>query len=215
MIAIRGGKQFQIYYSLVLITLGVDRTFPGLPHFFRFLTEKPLLSPDGTSYERIEAHIYNYDPLLAPAGKTVVGVALYTKNASWWINARNENREQYNDAKRMLTDEVIRLLDKKIGGIAGHIEAQDTATPATFHRYTGNYQGSVQGWLPDRNIMKSVPVDFKFPGLGQFYYCGHWTRTGGGLPVAVKSARDVAQNICYHYRKTNAQRNGRYFRTKA
>ena len=36
----------------------------------------------------------------------------------------------------------------------------------------------------------------EYVGLKNFYFSGHWTSPGGGLPVAVKSARDVAQMIC-------------------
>ena len=35
------------------------------------------------------------------------------------------------------------------------------------------------------------------PGLKNFYFIGHWTIPGGGLPVAVKSARDAAMMICH------------------
>ena len=45
---------------------------------------------------------------------------------------------------------VIDLLESKTGGIKDHIEEIDVATPATFHRYTHNWKGSVQGWLPGR-----------------------------------------------------------------
>ena len=86
--------------------------------------------------------------------------------------------------------------DEKFGNLKADIEEIDVATPATFHRYSGNRRGSVQGWLPGKNLIAIPPVDFELPGLKNFYYCGHWSVPGGGLPVALKSARDVAKIIC-------------------
>jgi len=72
----------------------------------------------------------------------------------------------------------------------------DITTPATYQRYTGNFRGSVQGWLPGKKLSMRTPVKTCLPGLKNFFFCGHWTRPGGGLPIAIKSARDVAVMIC-------------------
>jgi hypothetical protein len=68
----------------------------------------------------------------------------------------------------------------------------DVLTPATFYRYTNNWKGSTQGWLPGKNIMASSPVKFELPGLKNFYYASHWSTPGGGLPIAVKAAHDLS-----------------------
>jgi phytoene dehydrogenase-like protein len=54
----------------------------------------------------------------------------------------------------------------------------------------------MQGWLPGKNLTAPSPVSCVLPGLQDFYLAGHWTQPGGGLPVAIKSARTVAQVIC-------------------
>jgi phytoene dehydrogenase-like protein len=77
----------------------------------------------------------------------------------------------------------------------------DIATPATYHRYTNNWQGSTQGWLPGKNLIAPSPVDAVISGLQDFYLAGQWTQPGGGLPIAIKSARTVAQMICHKYHK--------------
>ena len=74
------------------------------------------------------------------------------------------------------------------------------ATPATFYRYTNNWKGSIQGWLPAKQIISPSPIHAELPGLDHFYLAGHWTMPGGGLPVAIKSARDVAMMICHKER---------------
>jgi phytoene dehydrogenase-like protein len=94
---------------------------------------------------------------------------------------------------------VLPLLDQKLGGIKDAIEVIDVATPATFNRYTSSWKGSTQGWLPGPNVLAPSPVNFTFPGLKNFYYSSHWNQPGGGLPVAVKTGRDIAQLIAKKY----------------
>jgi phytoene dehydrogenase-like protein len=62
-------------------------------------------------------------------------------------------------------------------------------------RYTGNWQGSYEGWLPTPRILgRRIP--YTLPGLKDFYMAGHWVVAGGGLPSAAISGRYVAQMIC-------------------
>jgi len=190
-------KKLEVYYSLFIVSLGVGRSFEGEPHFLRFPLDQDLVSPDHTKYSRLEAHIYNYDPTLAPSGKTVVSISFYTRNADFWINLRESNREEYDKSKREFATEVIDIIEKKFGRIKEFIEETDIATPATFYRYTNSWKGSAQGWLPGKNLIARSPVEFTLPGLKNFYYSGHWCIPGGGLPVALKSARDVVQTICH------------------
>ena len=196
-LALGNMKKLKVYYSVFFVFLGLDRSFTEFPYISRFPLEVPLLSPDGTEYERMELHIHNYDPTLAPAGKTVVSVSLYTQKGDYWIRLRATDKESYNKTKEEFAQQVIEILDKKIGGIKENIEQADIATPATFHRYTNNWQGSIQGWLPGKNMIAPSPISTDLPGLHHFYLAGHWTIPGGGLPAAIKSARNAAMRICH------------------
>ncbi|MEI8007515.1 MAG: NAD(P)/FAD-dependent oxidoreductase [Bacteroidota bacterium] len=189
-------QKLKVYYSVFLVNLGVNRTFEEASHFLRFPLDTILVSPDGTSYSRLEAHIYNYDPTLAPEGKTVVSVCFYTSKADYWISLRECDRTLYNQKKSGFAEEIIDCLEKKFGKIRDYIEEVDVATPATLLRYTNSRKGSAQGWLPGKNLLARSPIGFKLPGLKNFYYASHWSIPGGGLPVAVKSARDVSQIMC-------------------
>ena len=194
-------KRLKIYPSIVLVSLGVSRTFRDLPHFFRFPVGTTVLSPDGTAYDRIEAHIYHYDPTLAPEGKTVVALSFYTRNGDYWIDLRNNDRLTYDRKKNEFAREVLDRLEEKMAGIKQVVECMDIATPATYHRYTNNWKGSIQGWFPESNLIASSPVGTKLPGLNGFYYCNHWSIPGGGLPVAIKAGRDLAYMICVKHKR--------------
>lgn len=84
----------------------------------------------------------------------------------------------------------------KFPGIKDEIEVIDFATPATVLRYTNNWQGSAQGWLPGKDMTSSSPVKFTLPNLKNYYYASHWGRAGGGIPISLIQARDVANLIC-------------------
>lgn len=195
-------EKLQVYYSGFMVSLGISRSFRTHPQFFRFPLESELISPDGTIYSRMETHIMNYDPTLAPEGKTVVSMKFYTQNGDYWINLRNSDLALYKKTKTEFADKMINLLDEKMSDIKKHIEVIDIVTPATFQRYTNNWKGSTQGWLPGKNIMASSPVGYELPGLKNFYFSSHWSQPGGGLPVALKSGRDLVQIICKKEKKT-------------
>lgn len=189
-------KKNELFYSIIQLSIGINRTFDDLPHFFRFLIPDPIESPDGTIYNRIEMHIYKYDVTLAPKGKTVVSISFNTNNGNFWIKQREQDYKKYNEAKKAFAENVINIVEKKIAGFKEKIEELDIATPATHYRYTNNRNGSTQGWMSGKNLMTPSPVSFTLPKLKNFYLTGHWTMPGGGLPIAIKSARDVAQKIC-------------------
>ena len=189
-------KKLPIYYSVFMVSLGVAKSFEQQTHLFRFPLKEELISPDGTKYPRLEVHTYNYDPSLAPKGKTVIAMSFYTKNTDFWVELRKSDPEKYKSTKQEFASQVIDRLEEKFGDIKANIEEIDIASPATFYRYTNNWKGSVQGWLPGKNLIAIPPIEFELPGLKNYYYCGHWSVPGGGLPIALKSARDVAKIIC-------------------
>jgi phytoene dehydrogenase-like protein len=190
-------QKLEVFYSVFLLSLGISRSFPDEPHMIRFPVGRELISPDGTRYHRMEVHFNNYDPTLAPAGKTVVSVKFYTRNGEYWINLRKSDPEEYMRQKTRFASEIVSILEQKFGSIRELIEETDIATPATYNRYTNNWKGSSQGWLPGKRLVAPSPVKQVFPGLRNLYLAGQWTQPGGGLPVAIKSARTVAQIICH------------------
>jgi phytoene dehydrogenase-like protein len=73
------------------------------------------------------------------------------------------------------------------------------ATPLTYERYTGNWQGSMEGWMITTETMGMAfgkGMDKTLPGLENFYMIGQWVEPGGGLPPAATSARKVIGMIC-------------------
>jgi|WetSurSiteA1Bulk_404760.scaffolds.fasta_scaffold06056_3 phytoene dehydrogenase-like protein len=200
-LALASQRTLKLYPSVFLISLGVSRSFSEYPHLIRFPLNAAVASPDGTVYTRIESHIYHYDPTLAPEGKTIIVLSLYTRNGDFWINLRNKDMAEYNRCKTEFAEKIIDRLNEKIEGVKASVEITDVATPATYHRYTGSWKGSVQGWFPDRNLLASSPVGIGLAGLSDFYYSSQWSVPGGGLPVVIKAGRDLSRFISMKYKK--------------
>lgn len=95
-----------------------------------------------------------------------------------------------------IADAVIAVLDRKIGDIKDRVEVVDVATPATFHRYTNNWRGNYEGWLPAPGALM-LNLSKELPGLSDFYQVGQWVGPGGGLPTAIRTGRGIAQIICH------------------
>ncbi len=192
---LRHPKKEQIFYSFLMLHLGINAELHNLPHFSRFPIDE-LTTPDGSKYSTLEMHIYNYDPHLAPRGKVTASVNLTTREGQFWIDLRRNDYEKYLSAKKQLKEEIFARLRTKFGTeFVEKIEIAELATPATYHRYTANYLGSSQGWTPMNDITKRLPVRNTLSGLKNFFMAGHWMEAGGGVPVALISARKVAMRI--------------------
>jgi phytoene dehydrogenase-like protein len=184
-----------LFPPLVYIGLGVARPFDDVPPSvvgMSFPVDKPI-AVAGQKEKRLGVQIYNFDPALAPEGKTVLKVQFNT-DYDYWKKLRQEP-ERYKAEKEQIAEQVVAALDRRFPGLAAKVEMRDVATPLTWERYTGNWRGSWEGWLPR-------PGDFRkrmsktLPGLDNFYMAGQWVEPGGGLPTAAMSGRNVMQIIC-------------------
>lgn len=193
---LRNEETYKVFYSVFMVSIGIDIELNSIPHFFRFPVSDKIISPDGSEHDRLELHVYNYDETLAPKGKTSMTISFYTANGNYWIDLRNKDIQEYRKQKKEFADTIIALACKRVPELNNHIEIVDIATPATYFRYTNNWKGSSQGWMPISELMASSKIEDTLPGLHNFYFSGHWTIPGGGLPIAIKSARDVVWKIC-------------------
>ena len=147
------------------------------------------------NYEYLPVRIFNFDPTLAPEGKTSLTVMLGTYNYDFWVDLRKNDKKKYRQEKERIKNEVIEALEERFGNIQSTIEVTDVSTPASLIRFTDNWKGSFEGWQPGRGTMK-LRISKILPGLKNFYMIGQWVEPGGGLPPAIMSGRNVTQIIC-------------------
>ena len=193
--------------SPLQVTLGVAMEVAETPSTISGVLFKPVTPVVlyGHPQEMIDIQVFNYDPTAAPEGKTMIRVNLHGDYKFW--KALREKPDQYEYEKRRIASEVVRALDGRYPGLAEKVEMVDVATPVTFERYTGNWQGSSQGWVPTPEASNGTAWFCKktLPGLDRFYLAGQWVEIIGGVPSAAFSARNAIKLIC--------SRDGRTFNT--
>jgi phytoene dehydrogenase-like protein len=131
---------------------------------------------------------------MAPSGKSVVTASFLFVSYAYWKKLYAD-RAWYKAEKQALADAVINRLEQRYPGIKEQIEVVDVATPVTYERYTGNWQGSYMGWADTTETLLKL-MSRTLPGLGSFYMAGQWVHQGGGVSSAVASGRHVMQVIC-------------------
>ncbi|HMA52970.1 MAG TPA: FAD-dependent oxidoreductase, partial [Acidobacteriota bacterium] len=157
--------------------------------------DRPIEVDPETRESWLTFRVFNFDPSFSPPGKTAVVVFLATNNDEFWRHLRETDRGRYEAEKLRVADEVCRAFEARFPQAREKIEVVDVATPSTVIRYTGNWRGSMEGWLltPSTGFKALPPV---LPGLDGFYMAGQWTSPGGGLPSGLMTGRAVARRIC-------------------
>ena len=184
-----------LFPPLVYVGLGVKRSFADVPSSVAGISyplDKPI-TVAGKKHRRLGVHIYNFDPTMAPKGKTALKVQFNTAYDYWKKLSRDPKR--YKAEKEQIAAQVVAALDQRFPGLAAQVEMRDVATPITWERITGNWRGSYEGWLPTPGSFMQQ-ISKTLPGLDNFYMTGQWVEPGGGLPAAAMSGRNVTQIIC-------------------
>ncbi len=188
-------KELPIFEPLIFMSLGVNRSFADFPQTvtgFVLQLGQPIMV-GGEKHDWLEVRIHNFDPTLAPEGKTAITV-MFDSNYPYWEKLHKDIKA-YKAEKAEIAKTVIEVLDKRFPGLAAQVEVTDVATPITFKRYTGNWQGSFEGWMITPKTMM-LRMKKTLPGLDAFYMVGQWIQPGGGLPTGAITGRHVTQIIC-------------------
>ncbi|MDJ0696660.1 NAD(P)/FAD-dependent oxidoreductase [Mastigocoleus sp. MO_188.B34] len=182
-------------HSQLQVSLGVNRDLSGEPHWVTYLLDQPVIIA-GEERREISVKNYCFDSSLAPAGKSVLIVMLNTSYDYW---QRIYGRKIYNTEQIQESGILIDLLEKFYPGIKADIEYTDVATPMSYERYTGNWQGSSCGWLLTKDTMWMMisGIPKTLPKLDNFYMIGQWVEPGGSVPVVAMSGRNIIQQICH------------------
>ena len=186
---------YPLFPSTIHIALGMDRNCSDIPHGFTPYFPDPIQLADGTIVDRCLVNAYHYDPTLAPEGKTLLTVLINTWEGLFWSRMANERPHEYTTEKKRIAEEVIGRLEHILGNFSQHVEMIDVSTPHSVIRYTGNWQGSFEGFAPT-NVTLKTRLPKIIPNLHNFAMIGQWTAPGGGLPTAAKDGRDIAKHMC-------------------
>ncbi len=200
------GKQFvprkiRGYYDghlalmpMIQVSLGVNRDLSDQPHWVTHLLDQPIFI-GGLEQTEIEVKNYCFDPSLAPKGKSVVVVQIPAVYDYW---QRIYGHRLYDTEQDQVAQIVLDYLETLYPGIRSQVEMVDVATPLSYERYTGNWQGSACGFLlTNRSMLMLLSgMEKTLPGLKNFYMAGQWVEPGGSVAISAVSGRQVLQMIC-------------------
>ena len=169
------------------------------------LLDTPLRVDPNTEIRQVSFRFFHFDPTFAPGGKTAVTCFLPTRNFEYWVHLQQQDSAAYRAEKQRIAETIIAVLEGSVPEVRRMIEVIDVSTPATVIRYTGNWKGSMEGWLltPTTGYQQ---LPNTLPGLRQFLMVGQWIMPGGGLPSGLLTARSAVQAMCRHDRTPFAVR---------
>lgn len=178
------------------VSFGVSRDMSAEPHALEYLLPQPAML-DGVERNRLFVEIFNFDPSLAPPGKTTVRVMIEGSYREWREKA--QDRENYDAQKAALAAKVIELLEPRFPGWSQQIEMIDVMTPLTVERFTANYHGLQVYPDPKASAMAGFTAllgGFKTkPGPANYYQVGQWATTIGVSTAAI-SGRKAIMALC-------------------
>ncbi|MGB8096498.1 MAG: NAD(P)/FAD-dependent oxidoreductase [Terracidiphilus sp.] len=185
----------EMFASYVQVSLGVGMDLKGQPPMLTRMLATPITLDPETDARSVNFRFFHYDPTFAPAGKCAVTTVLHDRNYGYWSDLRAKDPRAYYAEKHRIAEAVIDVLERRVPGARAAVETVDVSTPATVMRYTGNWKGSMEGWLvePGQGFR---PLANTLPGLRRFLMAGQWVMPGGGLPSGPMTARPAVKAMC-------------------
>jgi prolycopene isomerase len=178
--------------TVFCVYLGLDERSLAAGAFKRFLHSHVIYF--SSSGEMLQlAWLNKDDPSLAPPGKQTLYLACFSPYKQW-AHWKGDHNASYQARKETEMQRLIRQAEEVIPDLQAHIEFKEAATPLTFERYTGNWQGASVGWNWDPALNPKIDFVNELK-LGNFYQIGHWRFLPGALPSAMITARYIAQDI--------------------
>lgn len=185
----------EVFPSYLQVSLGLAQELSQEPGFVTRVLKAPLQIDPETQLDAISFRIFNFDPSFASKGKTAVTCFLPTSNFAYWADLQHSDHRRYQAEKDRIAEIVIAILERRLPGVRQWIDTMDVSTPASVIHFTGNWKGSMEGFVPTPKTGFGVRRQ-TLPGLSRFLMVGQWVQPGGGLPAGLMTARAAIQTIC-------------------
>ena len=175
----------------IFIGLGVKADYSHLPYCCVFPLKEPF-EYAGNKWN--ELRIYNYSAYKdhAPEGCTAITCLLIGDSYSYWKAAKSDGT--YKDKKKELGELFVKTLSQFLPEVATNLEVIDVATPCTYERYCGSYEGSWMSVWKKGGKMSNYPQTLD--SIEGVYFAGQRIQMPGGLPLAAYTGRLAVQKVC-------------------
>jgi phytoene dehydrogenase-like protein len=136
----------------------------------------------------------NAVPDCSPPGTTILSLTAVFRSEAWHgITSADYFHVKNRIAARMITH-FEQATDTQL---KGHIEEFEVASPATFARYTGGFDGNVYAWEPEPwdSIVPRVLEEERERYIGGLYFGGGFGYRAHGYSGALFSGQKAAQDL--------------------
>ena len=179
--------RWRMFEPIVLASFGVDVPLAEVPATLLVDRVAPF-DVGGRANDQLYLRVCSGDTGIAPHGHAVVQAMIQTEYA-WWATRGS----QYQNAKQAAAEIALAQIESAIPEVRGHVRMTDIATPLTFWNTARSWRGAYEGWMPNPEaIFGHVPKTL--PKLDGLVMAGQWVEPGGGVPTAILSGRQAAQN---------------------
>jgi phytoene dehydrogenase-like protein len=192
-----------------VVYMGLDATLEelGLNEYSYFVyanmntdemydTFKTLDAPKGQA----TLCLNNALPDCSPPGTSIVSITTLYRPGAW----KHVSPQDYVRVKNKIASDLIAHFEQATGAsIREHIEEFEVATPQTYARYTGSYNGTIYGYEPEpwdslMPRMMTMQDDVPFEGLefcgGYAFRChGYSSSLMSGSTAALLTWRDMIE----------------------
>lgn len=132
------------------------------------------------------------NPDCSPPGTTMLSITAGFRAEAW----KDVAEADYFETKRRVAERLIDQFERATGAsIRGHIEEIEIATPETFARYTGAWEGIVYGYEPepwDSIVPRALAAD-KERYVRGLHFCGGFAYRCHGYGSSILSGKSAAE----------------------
>ncbi|NVM20217.1 MAG: NAD(P)/FAD-dependent oxidoreductase [Desulfobacterales bacterium] len=105
-----------------------------------------------------------------------------------------DSGHNWQEEKKAFENGIVSRLEKRCPGLGDKIVYRESASPATYYRYTRNSRGAAYGWALTPEAQGRFRLDNRTP-IRNLFLTGHWTKPGTGVASAIHSGFLTAVQI--------------------
>ncbi len=199
-----------LYLGLNVSRIKIRKYFNGAKHLYysQYMIKNSSRLNDKNYFKNIGLGLFSsclINPGHAPENKSNILILMPSPPKGWnnnWGIKNGNKTEEYEKIKKMITKQVLDVLEKLIPEIKNRskIEVCELGTPFTIEKYTGNTDGSSCGftWDKEKTFVKgTLPGKYfdYYDKIKSLYFIGHQTVYGGGMPNAFLTGKTIAEKL--------------------
>lgn len=202
--ALRNVRSRRHGFSLVVVYLGLDAPADELglhdysyfiaPHMDTDRLYAAISDIDSEEIMQAAVCLSAANPECSPPGTSILSITAGYRAEAW----ANVTTEDYVAVKRRVADRLIGQFERATGtNLRPHIEEIEIATPETFARYTGAWEGIVYGYEPepwDSVVPRALALE-KERYVDGLDFCGGFSYRSHGYGSSLLSGKAAVERV--------------------